>query len=180
MEIGTLRAILRKARLWANIQPDIRMLRVRDEVGRALSDDEQHRLLTACRASRSRSLYPAVLLSLHTGLRNQELRLLRWRQIDLIDRKLIVGKIENSWRPRPPDSTERNRISILARLAEQLSRCNSGSLRLPFRAIRSRWRERVQQRNGGSLFSPTRRCYRLLEGCMDCRSSEGGRRLQVA
>ncbi len=92
MEIGTLRAILRKARLWANIQPDIRMLRVRDEVGRALSDDEQHRLLTACRASRSRSLYPAVLLSLHTGLRNQELRLLRWRQIDLIDRKLIVGK----------------------------------------------------------------------------------------
>ncbi len=92
LEIGTLRAILRKARLWANIQPDIRMLRVRDDVGRALSDDEQHRLLTACRASRSRSLYPAVLLSLHTGLRNQELRLLRWRQIDLIDKKLIVGK----------------------------------------------------------------------------------------
>jgi integrase len=92
MEIGSLRAILRKARLWANIQPDIRMLRVREEVGRALSDDEQHRLLAVCRASRSRSLYPAVLLSLHTGLRNQELRLLRWRQIDLIGRKLIVGK----------------------------------------------------------------------------------------
>ena len=69
MEIGSLRAILRKARLWANIQPDIRMLRVREEVGRALSDDEQHRLLAVCRASRSRSLYPAVLLSLHTGLR---------------------------------------------------------------------------------------------------------------
>jgi integrase len=92
MEIGTLRAILRKARLWANIQPDIHMLRVRNEVGRALSDDEQHRLLTACKASRSRSLYPAVLLSLHTGLRNQELRLLKWGQIDLIGRNLIVGR----------------------------------------------------------------------------------------
>jgi integrase len=92
MEIGALRAILRKARLWANIQPDVRMLTVRDEVGRALSDDEQHRLLAVCKASQSRSLYPAVLLSLHTGLRNQELRLLRWRQIDLIGHKLTVGK----------------------------------------------------------------------------------------
>jgi integrase len=92
MEIGALRAILRKARLWANIQPDIRMLQVRGEVGRALSNHEQHRLLEACKASRSRSLFPAVLLSLHTGLRNQELTLLRWRQIDLIGQRLIVGK----------------------------------------------------------------------------------------
>ncbi|MGD0630024.1 MAG: tyrosine-type recombinase/integrase [Terracidiphilus sp.] len=92
MEIGTLRAILRKARLWANIQPDVRMLGVRNEIGRALSNDEQHRLLAACKSSRSRSLYPAVLLSLHTGLRNQELRLLRWQQIDLVGRALIVGK----------------------------------------------------------------------------------------
>jgi len=92
MEIGTLRAILRKARLWANLQPDVRMFRVREEVGRALSEDEQHRLLVVCKASRSRSLHPAVLLSLHTGLRNQELRFLRWRDIDLIDRKITVSK----------------------------------------------------------------------------------------
>ena len=92
MEVGTLRAILRKARLWANIQPDVRMLRVRTDTGRALSRDEQVRLLDACRQSRSRSLYPAVLISLHTGLRNEELRLLRWKQVDLIDGKLKVGK----------------------------------------------------------------------------------------
>lgn len=92
LEIGTLRAILRKHRLWANIQPDVRMLKVRGEVGRALADDEIHRLLLACKKSRSRSLYPAVLLSLHTGLRNSELRHLRWRQIDLIEGQLIVGK----------------------------------------------------------------------------------------
>jgi integrase len=92
MEVGTLRAMLRKARLWGNIQPDVRMLRVNNETGNALTKDEQHRLLTACKASRSRSLYPAVLLSLHTGLRNAELRLLRWRQVDLVERKLTVGK----------------------------------------------------------------------------------------
>jgi integrase len=92
MEVGTLRAILRKHRVWANIQPDVRMLKTRGEIGRALSADEQHRLLTACKKVRSRSLYPAVLLSLHTGLRNAELRLLRWRQIDFIEEQLVVGK----------------------------------------------------------------------------------------
>jgi integrase len=92
MEVGTLRAILRKHRVWANIQPDVRMLKTRGEIGRALSADEQHRLLTACKKVRSRSLYPAVLLSLHTGLRNAQLRLLRWRQIDFLEKQLIVGK----------------------------------------------------------------------------------------
>lgn len=84
MEIGSLRAVMRKHRLWADIQPDVKLPRGREDVGRALSADEEHRLLTACKKNRSRSLYPAVLLSLHTGLRNQELRLARWRQIDLI------------------------------------------------------------------------------------------------
>ena len=96
MEVGTLRAVLRKHRLWANIQPDVRMLKARGEIGRALSEDEQLRLLTACKKSRSRSLYPAVLLSLHTGLRNGELRLLRWHQIDFLETQLTVGKSKTS------------------------------------------------------------------------------------
>jgi hypothetical protein len=50
------------------------------------------RLLAACKAIASRSLYIAVLVSLHTGLRNRELRLLRWRRIDLVGRELTVGK----------------------------------------------------------------------------------------
>jgi integrase len=57
-----------------------------------LSADEQHRLLTASKRIRSRSLYPTVLLSLHTGLRNAELRHLRWRQIDFLEKQLVVGK----------------------------------------------------------------------------------------
>jgi integrase len=84
--------ILRKHRLWANLQPDVRMLPERTDIGRALSADEVSRLLAACRKSRSRSLYPAVLLSIHTGLRNGELRLLRWSQVDFLNRTLTVGK----------------------------------------------------------------------------------------
>ena len=45
LEVGTFRAILRKHRLWANIQPDVQMLRAQDYVGRALTQDEEKALL---------------------------------------------------------------------------------------------------------------------------------------
>jgi integrase len=92
IDVALLRQLLKKHRIWANIQPDVKMLRERSDVGRALTADQQHRLLAACKKSHSRSLYPSVLLSLHTGLRNGELRLLRWRQIDLIEKQITVGK----------------------------------------------------------------------------------------
>lgn len=91
LEVGTLRAILRKNRLWASIQPDVRMLRAREDVGRAISRDEESALLGACRASRSRSLYPVVTIALNTCMRYSELRLLQWGQIDLNSCTLTVG-----------------------------------------------------------------------------------------
>ncbi len=83
---------MRKYRAWANIQPDVKMPRVNNEVGRALTDDEQHRLLVACKKSRSRALYPAILLSVRTGLRSAELRNLRCRSVDLVGGEITVGK----------------------------------------------------------------------------------------
>jgi integrase len=91
LEVGTLRAVLRKNRLWASVQPDVKLLRVREDVGRAISRDEETALLEACRASHSRSLYPAVLIALNTCMRYSELRLLHWGQIDLNSCTLTVG-----------------------------------------------------------------------------------------
>jgi integrase len=91
-EIACLRAILIKHRLWANLKPDVKPLPTYSEIGRALSQDEVTSLLEACRRSRSRSLYPAVVIALSTGLRNAELRNLRWRNIDLLKGELTVGK----------------------------------------------------------------------------------------
>jgi integrase len=92
LEVGTLRAILRRNRLWANVQPDVRMLPVNDDVGKSLSADEEKSLLEACGNSRSRSLFPAVMIALNTGIRYSELRLLRWNQVDLARRTVRVGK----------------------------------------------------------------------------------------
>jgi integrase len=52
---------------------------------------EESALLEACRASRSRSLFPAVLLALNTCMRYSEIRLLRWEQIDLKSCTVTVG-----------------------------------------------------------------------------------------
>jgi integrase len=91
LEYGTLRAILRQHRLWAFVQPDAKKLSDRRTVGKALTPDEEDRLLAACSKSRSRSLYPAVCLALYTGLRRSELLSLTWGQVDLEKKTLTVG-----------------------------------------------------------------------------------------
>jgi integrase len=92
IEIALIRLVLRKAKLWANIQDDVKPLSENRDTGRELSDDEMVRLLSACKVSISRGLYPAVLTSFHTGLRSEELRLLRWHQVDLLEGTITVGK----------------------------------------------------------------------------------------
>lgn len=90
IEIALLRLVLGKKR-WIALE-NLKMLKERTDIGRELTEDESHRLLIACKASVSRSLYPAVVVSINTGLRNRELRLLRWRQVDLIEGEITVGK----------------------------------------------------------------------------------------
>lgn len=92
LEVGTLRAILRRNGQWARLQPDVRMLPTRDDCGHALTDAEETALLRACLNSRSRSLYPAVVLALSTGMRYSEIRRLHWSQIDFPAATVTVGK----------------------------------------------------------------------------------------
>ena len=58
LEIGTVRAIMRRNRLWANVQLDVKMLPVREDVGQAISHEAEARLLGECLKSRSRSCIP--------------------------------------------------------------------------------------------------------------------------
>jgi integrase len=92
LEVGTLRAILRRHRVWSEIQQDVRMLSTHDDVGHAITHEEEVALLAACLQSRCRCLHLAVMLALNTGMRYSEIRLLRWRQVDFAARILTVGK----------------------------------------------------------------------------------------
>lgn len=91
IEVATLRQVLKKNRLWANLQPDVRMLPVRTDIGRVLTTAQEEALLTACAQSHSRALHPFVSLAMNTGMRYSEIRLLTWGQVDLIGATLTVG-----------------------------------------------------------------------------------------
>jgi integrase len=91
LEVGTLRAILRRHRLWEAIAQDVDFLKEAPSPGRALSAEEETRLLDAASKSRCRSLYPVVMLAINTGLRVSEIRGLHWNQVDLLSHTLTVG-----------------------------------------------------------------------------------------
>jgi integrase len=94
MELGELsRAI---GQPWSILWPKVRKLEERKDVGRALSADEQRRLLDGLETSQSptlRTLIPTLLL---TGMRSGEALSLRWEQADLMERTITVGRAKTS------------------------------------------------------------------------------------
>jgi integrase len=92
LEIGTLRAILKRSGQWARLQPEVKMLPTRDDFGRAISPEEESALLQACGKSRSRSLVPFVTLAIETGARYGTIRTLQWGNVDFESRCLKWGK----------------------------------------------------------------------------------------
>lgn len=92
LEIGTLRAILKRSGQWARLQPEVKMLPTRDDVGRAITAEEETVLLQACGQSRSRSLVPFVTLAIETGARYGTIRTLQWGSVDFENRCLKWGK----------------------------------------------------------------------------------------
>jgi len=49
-------------------------LRVHNRVGKAFTPEEKERLLDRAKSSRSHAIYPALMLALHAGMRDTEIR----------------------------------------------------------------------------------------------------------
>ena len=61
--------------------------------GRAYTADEKARMIGEAAMLRSKNMYPALVVDLNCGLRDKELRELRWQQIDLVNKRTLrVGK----------------------------------------------------------------------------------------
>lgn len=118
MEIEALRGILRRNGLWEAVRPDVSMLKPTEEIGIALSEEEMDRLLDECRKSQSRNLYPAVFLALSTGMRLDEVRLLRWMQIDFRQKAVTVGRSKTEAGRRRKIALNRLAITVLQEFAD--------------------------------------------------------------
>jgi len=98
-EVGTLRGILKQYALWGPIADRVRVLRERHDIGRAVSLEDERRLIAAAGASRSPALLPLLILSLDTGMRSSEVQALRhrdllltWKDGDIASGEVIVPK----------------------------------------------------------------------------------------
>jgi len=84
-------------RPWRVLWPRIRKLEERQDVGRALSPEEQRRLLEAIPRVRQAPMLGAfVRLALLSGMRSDEIRTLQWSQCDLERRMVTVGRAKTS------------------------------------------------------------------------------------
>jgi integrase len=92
IEISLVRGVLKRCGLWARIQPNVTMLNERTDVGRALSSEEDARLLVECGRSRSRCLLPFITLLIETGSRCGTLIRLQWKNVNFESRSLTFGK----------------------------------------------------------------------------------------
>ena len=92
-ELGILRRILKRAKLWARVADDIRPLREPTTIGRALTEDDKQRLLkTAVMRPEWETAYLAAILCLNTTARGCELKALQWEDVNLFDRTVTVRK----------------------------------------------------------------------------------------
>ena len=103
IEVGAIRAVLKAHRLWGPIADAVEMLRERKDVGRALSHDEERKLIEAAGRSRSSALLPLLITTLDTGLRAAEIRSLRRGDLKLDWKN---GAIEAGFITVPKSKTE--------------------------------------------------------------------------
>jgi len=93
-ELGTLRQVLKSRGFWGPISDQVKMLRERHDIGRAISRADEDKLLAAVRESQSPSLYPLFVLSIDSGLRASEVRSLRRCDLTLTWRDGLIGEGE--------------------------------------------------------------------------------------
>jgi integrase len=115
-ELGILRRILKRARLWARVADDIRPLREPNTIGRALTEDDKQRLLrTAVMRPEWETAYLAAILCLNTTARGCELKGLQWTDVDLFGKTLTIRKSKTAAGERTVPLTD-VAASALARL----------------------------------------------------------------
>jgi len=92
-ELGILRRIMKRARIWARVADDIRPLREPSTIGKALTEEEKQRLLKiAVMRPEWETAYLAAILCLNTTARSCELKGLQWSDVNLFAKTLTIRK----------------------------------------------------------------------------------------
>ena len=93
-EVGALRGIMKHFGLWGPISDRVNSLPERHDVGRAISFEDEEKLIVAAQQSRSAALLPLLALSLDSGLRASEVRALHRRDLNLVWQAGVITSAE--------------------------------------------------------------------------------------
>jgi integrase len=97
MEVGVLRGVLSAHQMWERIARGVHMLPERKDLGKALTHEEERRLLEETQR-RDSACHTATMLALNTTMGKKEIRTLKWGQVDFECRTVTVGKSKNEFR----------------------------------------------------------------------------------
>jgi integrase len=93
MEVGSLRRIMKRGKLWHMVGADIKPLKEPETIGRALTFEERTRLFhVATQKHEWETACWAATVAVSTTARGCELRALQWRNVDFINRTLEIPK----------------------------------------------------------------------------------------
>ncbi|MCL7422383.1 MAG: site-specific integrase [Methylobacter sp.] len=89
---------------WLEDSPMRKVKKPKESPGRVrfLDDDERAKLLQACKESSNECLYMCVILALSTGMRQGEQMPLKWSDVNLKDRYIVLHETKNGERRRVP------------------------------------------------------------------------------
>lgn len=94
LETALLSAVLKAAKIWKRVEEDYKQLPVKKRgPGRALEPEEEELLFETAQSKTGwDAVFLAALVASNTTCRGYELHYLRLENVDLVDRKLVIGK----------------------------------------------------------------------------------------
>ena len=103
IEVGALRRILKRGKLWQRMADDVKPLKEQpSEVGRAMSPEQKQRLLEVASTNPLwEAANCAAMLALNTTMRACEIRHLKWCDVDLLERIVTIHRSKTSAGHRP-------------------------------------------------------------------------------
>ena len=130
MEVACLARILRRAKRWHLMADEIKRPPERRDIGRVLTPEQKARLLKTAESKPEWQIAQlAMTLMLNTTMRSCEIRGLRWKDIDLIERVITVRRSKTMARLRLIP-LNRNAWEAIRRLRER-TKTLLGELPLP-------------------------------------------------
>jgi integrase len=159
MEVGVLRRMMKRAKVWNVIAEDVKMDREnRGLIGRVLTP-EQKKILFATAGTKEdwKVAYCAAVLAVSTTCRGVELKSLRWSDVDLFARSITIrrSKTDAGHRTIPVNTDAVSALGHLRQRAEMLGSsqpehfvfpaCEQGRIdpTMPQKSWRTAWRSLV-------------------------------------